>query len=166
MTWLQRTPAPIGCRPGTTLFELVMVLTILASITAIAVPRFSNAIRRQRLDRAAWQVSTDLRLARTHAIRDKASRRVVFEPGLARYRLPELPSQTATGSEYTGTMPEGVRLVSASFGAANLAEVSFNRLGIPSGAGTVVLRDGLEQVAISVSATSGRVSRVFSPASP
>ncbi len=140
-------------RRGFSLVELVIVATIIGLLGAIAVPRLSHLMRRNRLQATARQVQQDLRLARSQAILDRADRRVVFEPLLQQYRLPEQRGTRPSSATYTVRLEgTGVRLV------APAAEVVFNKLGIPSSAATITLSDGIEQAVINVSGTTGRVS--------
>jgi prepilin-type N-terminal cleavage/methylation domain-containing protein len=70
------------------LVELVMVLVIAGVIAAIAVPRMSGSIGRQRALAAARRVAADLETARTAAMAGSASRKVVFSPARSAYGTP------------------------------------------------------------------------------
>lgn len=147
-------------RAGFALFELVVVILIMAIVGAIAAPRVANTIRHQRLDFASRRVMADLRLARSQAIRDQANRRVAFSMTAQTYTLPEY---TGPGAPYTVRLDAdsftGVRLDSV--GYSSPPEVVFSRLGFPQAGGNIVLGDDVEQVVITISATTGQPSRVF-----
>lgn len=162
----RRMHNPGRMRRGVTLVELVMVLTIMACMAGVAYPRFNNAMRRHRLDAAARQVTEDLRLARSQAIRDKTDRTVTFSLADRSYTLDQQKGNRLAGEAYRVTIRGGdsnrVRLKSASFGGN--PQLTFNRLGIPTAGGEIVLTDDVEEVVLTVSAATGRISRAFRPA--
>lgn len=148
-----------GARRGLALFELVVVIAILALMGAIAVPRVAGVLRRQRLDLASRRLMADLNLVRSMAIRDQAERKMVLSPVGRYYALPEhLVAGAAYQVQFNAPPYEGVLLRSVSY---DPAEVVFNRLGLPQAAGTIVIGDSVEQVTVSISATTGRTTRVF-----
>ncbi|MEP0843430.1 MAG: hypothetical protein HRF43_12070 [Phycisphaerae bacterium] len=156
-------PAPAwpraGTRGGLALFELVVVMVILALMGAIAAPRVSNLLRRQRLDLASRRLMADLGLVRNMAIRDQADRKMVLSTVGGFYSLPEYLVAGAAYRVQFNTAPfEGVQLRSVSYAPT---EVVFNRLGLPQAGGTIVLGDGVERVNVSLSAASGRATRTF-----
>lgn len=163
---LLEAAATTGRRRAVTLIELVMVLTIMACVAGVAYPRFNNAMRRHRLDAAARQVTEDLRLVRSQAIRDKADRSVTFSLAGRSYTLDQQKGNRLAGEAYQvtirGSDANGVRLKTASFGGAT--QLTFNKLGIPTAGGDIVLTDGVEEAVLTVSAATGRVSRTFRPA--
>jgi len=54
---------------GFTLIEMLLVLSLLAILLALAVPAFGSALRSRRLDAAADALAGDIRLARSTATR-------------------------------------------------------------------------------------------------
>jgi type II secretion system protein H len=145
-----------------TLAELVFVIIIIALLAAIAVPRLSNAMRRHRLDLSSRRVMADLQLARTQAIRDRADRTVSFDIPNFRYTLQGQAGQNAASAAYTVTLKktidQHVRLYSADFNGSS--QLTFNKFGVPASGGTVVLTDGYERIILTISGTTGRISRV------
>lgn len=63
---------------GFTLVELVVTIALLAILTSLAIPGFSEFLRQWRRDNATRGLSTSLQLARTEAI--KTSRQVIVCP--------------------------------------------------------------------------------------
>lgn len=74
-------------RPAYTLLELVIVLSILASLAAITWPRLSPLMRRSSQRDAALQLTADLADAREQAIRSGDVRELFVYPGTGRYTI-------------------------------------------------------------------------------
>ena len=66
---------------GFTLIELMIVIAITAILTALAVPSFSVTLDNQRISGAAEAVLSDLRWARSEAIKRNTEVRVTFTSG-------------------------------------------------------------------------------------
>lgn len=64
-----------------TLIELLIVITIVAVLAAIAYPNFANFIERQKLVSSAERLSSDLRWARSEAIKRNESVTIDFVDG-------------------------------------------------------------------------------------
>lgn len=146
---------------GFSLVELIMVLVILALLSAVAVPRTGNMLRRSRLDLASRRLLADLQLTRSQAIRDSAERKLMLDLSLQQYTMPQHGGTNRTHTVALNVSPyEGVRLVGSSF---NPPEVIFNRLGLPQSGGTIMLQAGSEIVTITISSTTGRATRMWGP---
>jgi type IV fimbrial biogenesis protein FimT len=63
---------------GFTLVELVVTVALLAILTTLAIPSFTETLRQWRRDSATRELSTSLQLARSEAI--KTSRQIVVCP--------------------------------------------------------------------------------------
>ncbi len=86
--------------PAFTLVELTVVLSLIAIVSAVAIPRYWSSIARYRVDLAARRVAADLSLAQTRARTTGQFRNVVFAASNAAYALPEETSfNTNTGSQ-------------------------------------------------------------------
>lgn len=148
-----------GRRAAVTIVELVVVLTIMAMLAAVAAPRVNNLMRRQRLEQSARHVINDIRLARSEAIRSKQRYSIIFEPALQRYRMGRYGRQPGD--------PERVVVVNAESGSSALlyqaiytetSELVFDRLGMPDSAELIYLSDGVETAVLNVSPTTGKVT--------
>lgn len=160
-------------KKGFSSLELLVTLALVGLLLLIAVPAFSNILRRSRLDGAARQIVSDVRDARSQAIATGWDYRVVgfrFTSGNARrnqYRVvgrrssaiawpadtsPKFQSATQLAREWVdvATLYPGVRLVSpagrfeVTFDSRGTAETSeFNPL--------LARHPGLQQKSITVS---------------
>jgi type IV fimbrial biogenesis protein FimT len=79
---LKHLPSPLSFSPhrqrGFTLVELVVTIALVAILTSLAIPSFTEFLRQWRRDNATRELSTSLQLARTESI--KTSRQVVVCP--------------------------------------------------------------------------------------
>ncbi|MFB0524350.1 MAG: GspH/FimT family pseudopilin [Phycisphaerae bacterium] len=145
------------CGDGFSLLELVLVLAIIATLAAIAAPRYQTALARYRADLAARRIVADLALAQSNAKAASSSRNVVFSISANNYQMPDLPPLDGTSGSYIielSEKPYEANLISADFGGDQ--EVIFNGWGIPDSGGTVVLTVGPEQRTVTVDAESGK----------
>ena len=85
-----------------TLLELIIVLTILASLSAIAWPRVGLALRRSQQREAALQLKSEFSEARERAIREGAVWVFRYCPGTSQYLFHRLQNHTRP------TMPASV----------------------------------------------------------
>jgi prepilin-type N-terminal cleavage/methylation domain-containing protein len=162
---------------GFTLLELIVVTTIVAVVAATAAPAFLHSAR-HRVSRAARELASHLRLARTLAITTRRRTWVTFQTGNERYLVriedPDNPGRDnriwvehpITGaSQFRVVLNsgefDGVRIDSADFDGRNEAE--FDRLGRPYDGdgglldddGTVTLSGGGRTQTVRVSAQTG-----------
>jgi len=80
------------------LIEVVLVLSLLAVVAAIAIPRYAASLSHYRLDAAARRVAADLALARQRAKTTGTSQPVAFAVAANSYSLPGVtPLDTRTG---------------------------------------------------------------------
>ena len=142
---------------GFSLLELLLVLTIIATLTAMAIPRYQTSLARYRADLAARRIVADLTQARTSAKATSASRTVAFSVAANSYQIPQLSSLNDNAGGYSVTLserPYGVGLESAMFG--DDGQIIFNGWGLPDSGGTVTLSIGTERRTVVVDGETGR----------
>lgn len=126
------------------LLELVLVLAIMATMAAIAVPRYANSLARYRADMAAHRIAADLEYARAAAAAASSSRSVAFHPDTDRYELTGLEHPDHPGSPYEVRLQETpfhTDLTEVVFGTDSQTVV-FNGFGLPDNGGKVAVRAG------------------------
>ena len=152
-------PAPRRRSRAFSLVELVIVLCIIALVSAMAIPRYAGATARYRLDAAAKRIATDLALSRQQAQVTSHTQSVVFQPSAGTYSIAGLPSLDNPALGYSvnlGLEPYKATLVSANFGGA--ATAAFDCYGAPVAGGTVVVRVGTSQKSIVLDTSTGKVT--------
>ena len=144
---------------GFSLLELVLVLAIIATFAAIAVPRYAASAARYRADLAARRIVADLAQAQSSAKAASSSRTVTFTVSTSKYRISDLPSLDGKPGGYTVELderPYEATLVSVDF--AGETEAKFDGWGIPNSGGTVALTVGPEQRTVVLDAETGKAT--------
>jgi type II secretory pathway pseudopilin PulG len=149
----------LGTSRAFSLIELVLIAVIIGIVTAIALPRFSGALVRQRADAAARRIVADLALARRQARASSSSQTVKFSGASGSYELvgmshPDHPAEKY--KVYLYKEPYSARQVSADFGGDN--EILFDGWGAPDSGGSVVIQVGDNSRTISVDPETGEAS--------
>ncbi|MBT8486036.1 MAG: prepilin-type N-terminal cleavage/methylation domain-containing protein [Phycisphaerales bacterium] len=155
-------------RRGYSLVEISIVLILIATVAAIAAPRYARAGDRYRLDAAAHRIVLDLAEARAIARSENRTVRVQFSTTKHRYTVLDVPDPIDAESDYRVELdepPYRVHLVSASFDAKT--EVNFNPYGSavihPSGrsfdAGTITIASGGDQRVITIDSFTGEATQ-------
>jgi prepilin-type N-terminal cleavage/methylation domain-containing protein len=145
---------------GFSLSEFVAVITIIAIISALVVPRFANSVALRRVDGAARRIAADLELARKHAMTASVSQQVQFvggsDPG---YTVTGYADMDRSAQEYVVTQAldlHGVEAVSVDFGGDLV--IIFDMYGKPDSDGSVVIQAGSHSRTITLDAETGRAS--------
>lgn len=147
-------------RAGFSLVELTLVMAIMAVLAALAVPRWSQATARYRLELAAERVERDLRMARDVARARGASVSVVFSDEGMVYEIAGLADPERRSTAYSVRLfdePYGLTKVELTLGNASV--VAFDGFGVPSASGRITLRNGWGDRVVEVEAKTGAVRR-------
>lgn len=135
------------------------MLLILATVAAIAAPRYAQALAGQRLAAAARRVAADLLFAKRQAKHTGSSRTVSFNVGANRYDVSDEEDLDHPGQPYRVFLdhdPYQAVIVSADFGGD--AAIVFDGYGEPDTGGFVTIQVGSKQGTISVDLSTGGVS--------
>jgi prepilin-type N-terminal cleavage/methylation domain-containing protein len=145
-------------RNGFTIAELVVVVTIIAILAAVAAPTFVRSLRYHQIESAARRVKMDLEQIR-HVARVKSrSESITFVD--SSYSLSSgaehLDHAGATYSVDLAASPFEVESVTLNLGGPT--EITFDGYGKPSIGGTIVLSLGGIQRTVTLDADSGQVT--------
>jgi prepilin-type N-terminal cleavage/methylation domain-containing protein len=140
-----------------TLLELIVVMSIIVTLSLIAMPRMSNSIALHRVESAANRIALDLKMAREHAMVTSTGQEVQFNLDDGAYTLGglndlERPDQAYV--VYLNREPYGVELASVTM-KGGATSVVFDGFGMPDTHGTVVIRLGRHQRSIIWNASNG-----------
>jgi prepilin-type N-terminal cleavage/methylation domain-containing protein len=151
-----KTPRPHAF----TLIELVIVVSAIAVLSLIAIPRYANSMNRYRVDLAAKRVVADFALARSAARASGTGQVVDFSTPANGYTLTGLESPDTHSGSYVVKLSEEpfkVTVTSASFGSPMGTSLRFTRFGTPETAGgSVVVGLGGYTRTIVVDSVTGR----------
>jgi len=148
-----------------TLIELLIVLSVIGTVSLIAVPRYARSLERYQADAAARRIVADLQRAQARARTKGAHVTVAFDTDLDRYEIPDVPSlkdPTSGTVVEVGAAPFRATLVTAAFDnpvAADLtSDVIFDGYGMPDSGGSVLIRAGDVTRTIVLDAETGKVT--------
>jgi type IV fimbrial biogenesis protein FimT len=157
---------------GFTVIELITVIGIIAIVSAVAITGLVGYLPNYRLSAASREVLSAIESARAAAIRENASVAVSFNAGNAAYHIwvdngegaggvNDLAQNGSERSLRSGTMPPGVSMPNASFGAGSAFR--FDGVGLPirsdgfPGGGSVVLANTNGRTRTIAVSTGGNV---------
>jgi len=151
----------ISCRgtAGFTMVELLLCLTVLLVLAAVALPRLPR-LGSVPLTGAARIAAADLAWAQARAIATGTTTQVVFSAASDSYQIKADGTALSLPRSDSGSTSEDFSSVArgATIEIVSDTTVSFNRLGEPAAGATVTLRCGDQTQAISVNAVTGRVT--------
>ena len=156
---LRHPTSPLRHSPAFTLVELTVVLSLIAIVSAVAIPRYWSSIARYRVDLASRRLAADLSLAQTRARTTGQFRNVVFAASNAAYALPEETSfNTGTGAQ---TVDLSVDPYFVSFNAFTTTDggrrITFDGFGQPAQGLTVSLLCVGHQRTVKVDQSTGSI---------
>jgi prepilin-type N-terminal cleavage/methylation domain-containing protein len=145
-------------RRGFTLIELTLVIATIAVLSAIAIPKYAQAVNRYRVDLAAKRVVADFAMARAAARASGAGQVVDFSTPANGYTLTGLRAADGRSGHYVVRLdaePFKVTISEVAFGdpASPAQSVRFTRYGTPEVSGGVVVSSGGYQKAVLLDVT-------------
>lgn len=138
---------------GSSLLEVLLVLTLLGIIGAIAMPRAGRSREAYQLETTARSLAVHMRMAQSHAVANGPMARLVFYHEAERYSLD-------LGQERNMVyLPEGIQIEYVLFPAVQgRPTLSFNFLGTPNQGGHVALKNRRgEMQYVIITPVTGRV---------
>ncbi len=144
---------------GFSLVEMVVVLIVLGALAAVALPRYSDALFRYRVEVAAHRLAADLRQARSVARTSSADRTIAFDAAADRYTVAGVDRLDQNAGAYE------VDLAAEPYDAdldrvaldGGVDTLTFDGYGEPDRGGEIELRVGPYTRVVRVEADSGRV---------
>jgi type II secretion system protein H len=144
------------------LIELMLVIAIIAVVSAIALPRYASSLQAYRVTMAAKRIAGDLQLAQSRARSLSATRTVAFTASSSSYQLigeTDLSKSTATYTVQLGDLPYRAQITSVQFGATlGTSSVTFNGFGMPNNGGSITLTSGNATRTIILAPLTGGIS--------
>jgi prepilin-type N-terminal cleavage/methylation domain-containing protein len=134
---------------GITLIELILVILIIAILSAVAIPKVGiDFSQRTSLDGAAYMIASDIRYAQEWAMSTRTSKSVSFASGSSTYTFHPQGS-----FDPSGQLPAAVR-INQNF------MVTFNSLGEPmvGGGGSFSISSGSQTKTIGIINYTGKVT--------
>lgn len=139
--------------------EVFLVVVIISTLSAIAVPRFGNFLANQRLAAASRRIVAELSFAQRRAKSTGVSQKARFTADDGTLELDGLTDPDHPGQPYTVFLkdqPYSLTTMELSFGGGN--SVVFDAYGIPDSGGTITIVVGEYQRAITVDPDTGRAT--------
>lgn len=146
-------------RSAFTLVELLMVIAITIIVSSIAVPRFSNASNRYKLDAGARKLANDLELAQQEAMASSSSRTFTF--ATAGYTVTRIDSAGKTVVVRTVQLdrdPYGITKLTPAITVANSKPLKFDGFGKPNGGGTIEVVSRNDKRVVTLSSITGKAT--------
>ena len=156
---IRRRPLRLPRAKAFSLFELLFVITIIAIVAAVAMPRYGRSVARYRAECAARRVAADLALARSSARAASAERVVTFNTVAGSYTLAAVRHLDHGSQPYTVALsgaPYHAELYYADFGGA--PQASFDMWGAPRWGGKVVVRVGEFEQTVALGRDDGSIT--------
>jgi prepilin-type N-terminal cleavage/methylation domain-containing protein len=141
------------------IIELLMVLAIIGTMSAIAIPRYQRALARYRADGAGRRLAADLALARNLARTTSGTQTLTFDVASSSYQLPGYHGLGAGSRDYGVSLGEDP--YRASIMAVNLSgasQIVFDRFGTPSIGGSIAVKAGDFVSTVSIDAQTGKAN--------
>jgi prepilin-type N-terminal cleavage/methylation domain-containing protein len=146
-------------RPAFSLVELLLVVSILAVMAALAVPRYVTALDDYRAEHAARRIASDIAAAQSTARATATSQSITFSLDTDSYQLPAAVAGNSPATITLRDAPFNADLTAAAFAPAGQTQTSttltFNGFGVANAGGSLTVRAGGSSRTISVEQDSG-----------
>jgi len=141
--------------------EMIVGLTIMGIVLAIAIPNLAGSAKMHRLRSAASEMHTTLLRARSAAVTQGSTVRIEIDPDAGTFVIRHDTDNDGTFDRTAGPhdIPKGIQVAQIDFDGA--MGVEFNTRGVPSAGGEIHLASsGGDMRIVRVAAGSGAVSVV------
>lgn len=136
--------------PAITLFEVILVMGLMALIAAILIPISSQSLSRTNINSESEKLASSIWRVMQYAYTGKnaSSHGISFQSN--GYTIYEGASQASSTEQSFEQFPEGINISSISFGSGG-NELSFNQNTIfPNTTGYVIITDGITSNRIEI----------------
>ncbi|TSA40292.1 prepilin-type N-terminal cleavage/methylation domain-containing protein [bacterium] len=149
-------PRAFALARGTSLIELVIVLSIVVILAAIAMPRYASATGRRRVTAAASRLVSDIAAARNQARNTSSPTTMTWTIGTGQYTWAS--ANVRTRSTVVDLSKSPYETLVSSISAGGDSAIVFSGMGSPDSGGTVQLRCGVWQIPVNIDSLSGVAS--------
>ncbi|MBC8108135.1 MAG: type II secretion system protein [Anaerolineae bacterium] len=155
---IRRDSAPARPRGAFTLVELVMAMSIMAVLAAIAIPRYASAISAYRARAAAQRIVHDLAQVQSLARTVSSSRTIVFKSeGYVIANLRDLDTASTTYTVDLSAEPYNASIASVNL-KGGLRQITFDGFGVPDTAGNLTVRAGSSTRTVTIDENTGKAT--------
>ena len=146
-------------RAGLTLVDVVVTMLIVGIVAAVAIPRYTDALMRYRVECAAKRIVQDVELARQNAKSTSISQSIQFTVATDSYLCGGLADINNPSQDYEVVLSEYPCQVSVnSVDLGGDTEIIFDGHGVPDSGGTIVVEAGGHQKTVNIDAETGKAS--------
>jgi type II secretion system protein H len=121
---------------GFTLTELMVVVAIMGSLTAVATPSLARWLTSIRMESATREIASTLQLARVKAITQNTSMRINFDTAANTYQIQQIASANLTPCSANPTPWNNIETAKKLPTGVKLAQVTGNPVTFQSGRGS------------------------------
>lgn len=143
---------------GFTLMELVIVTMIIGILSAVAAPRFAEALAEYRVEAAAALLRSDLTEARLRAKMTSAAQTVQFDDAAEAYTLVGVPDNDHPSQGRRILLLSRFKASIDSVDCGGDAELAFDGYGVPDSGAEIVIICGNRQKTVTVAEETGLAS--------